>query len=49
MITINEASKMLGVTLRELEKNSKITSTRTEGGHRRYSANSILKNKENAI
>jgi putative resolvase len=39
MITIQEASKILGVTpktLRLWEKEGKIQSYKTEGGHRRY-------------
>jgi putative resolvase len=39
MITIQEASKRLGVTpktLRLWEKEGKIQSYKTEGGHRRY-------------
>ena len=33
-------------TLRRWEKEGKITSSRTEGGHRRYDLTSILKDKE---
>jgi len=47
MVTIKEASKLLGVTqktLRLWEKEGKITSKRTEGGHRRYEISDLLKN-----
>lgn len=47
-IGIREASKLMGVTtatLRRWEKSGKITSNRTEGGHRRYSSSELLKNK----
>ena len=45
----SEAAYILGVstdTLRRWEKEGKITSTRTEGGHRRYDLTDILKDKE---
>ena len=45
MLTINEASNLLGVsisTLRRWEKSGKIKSERTIGGHRRYNKISIL-------
>ena len=45
MISIGEASKLLGVTqktLRQWEDNGKITSVRTAGGHRRYHLNELL-------
>jgi hypothetical protein len=48
MITIKEASKLLGVTqktLRLWEKEGKISSKRTEGGHRRYEISDLIKNK----
>jgi excisionase family DNA binding protein len=51
MISIKQASNILGVsekTLRLWEKEGKITSSRTEGGHRRYNVADLLKtNKEN--
>jgi excisionase family DNA binding protein len=46
MLNIDEASKLLGVckkTLRNWEKNKKITSVRTFGGHRRYNKEDLLK------
>lgn len=49
MITIKEASKLLGVTqktLRLWEKEGKITSHRTEGGHRRYDVADLIKGKK---
>jgi len=49
MITIKEASKLLGVTpktLRLWEKEGKVVSFKTNGGHRRYEINSLL-NKNN--
>lgn len=49
MITIKEASKLLGVTektLRLWEKEGKITSKRTEGGHRRYEISDLIKSKK---
>lgn len=53
MITIREASKLLGVTpktLRLWEKEGKIISHRNEGGHRRYNISDLLKGtKDNAI
>lgn len=45
MITINEAAKTLGVTpktLRVWEKEGKIKSYKTEGGHRRYNLQELL-------
>ena len=45
MITIKEASLLLGVTpktLRIWEKNGKIVSHRTKGGHRRYNESELL-------
>jgi excisionase family DNA binding protein len=48
MISIKEASKLLGVstkTLRLWEKNGKIISFKTEGGHRRYNVSDLLKSK----
>lgn len=44
-LPINEASDLLGVsisTLRRWEKQGKLVSERTEGGHRRYNKNSLL-------
>ena len=49
MISINEASSLLGVTpktLRLWEKEGKLQSVRTEGGHRRYIINDLLKGKK---
>jgi len=43
-ISINKASEQVGVsinTLRRWEKEGKITSERTKGGHRRYDNNSL--------
>ena len=48
-LSISEAAYLLGVstdTLRRWEKEGKISSTRTEGGHRRYDLTDILKDKE---
>ncbi len=48
-LSISEAAYLLGVstdTLRRWEKEGKITSSRTEGGHRRYDLTDILKDKE---
>ncbi len=48
-LIISEAAYLLGVstdTLRRWEKEGKITSSRTEGGHRRYDLTDILKDKE---
>ena len=45
----SDAAYLLGVstdTLRRWEKEGKITSSRTEGGHRRYDLTAILKDKE---
>jgi excisionase family DNA binding protein len=47
LITISEASKLLGVstkTLREWESEKKIQSYRTEGRHRRYDVAQLLGN-----
>lgn len=44
-ISVNEAASVLGVhpdTLRRWEKEGKITSERTEGGHRRYDLAQLL-------
>lgn len=44
MYTMEEASKMLGVhpnTLRRWEKQGKITTSRTTGGHRRFSIEAL--------
>jgi len=52
MISIKEASKLLGVsakTLRLWEKNGKITSLKTEGGHRRYIVSDLLKSKSDKL
>ncbi len=53
MITIQEASKLLGVTpktMRLWEKEGKIKSHKTEGGHRRYVLSELLgSKKENAL
>lgn len=49
MIGIKEASKLLGVTsktLRLWESEGKITSHRTNGGHRRYEISSLLGSKK---
>ncbi|QUH26687.1 IS607 family transposase [Serpentinicella alkaliphila] len=46
MLTIKEASEFLGVsaeTLRRWEKAGKITSHRTEGSHRRYDKNDLIR------
>ncbi len=49
-LSISEAAYLLGVstdTLRRWEKEGALrTSTRTEGGHRRYDLTDILKDKE---
>ncbi len=48
-LSISEAAYLLGVstdTLRRWEKEGKITSSRTEGGHRRYDLTNILRDKE---
>ncbi len=48
-LSISEAAYLLGVstdTLRRWEKEGKITSERTKGGHRRYDLTSILQEKE---
>lgn len=50
-LSISEAAYLLGVstdTLRRWEKEGKITSSRTEGGHRRYDLTDILKDQEDA-
>lgn len=53
MITIQEASKILGVTpktLRIWEKDGKIKSYKTEGGHRRYNLQDLESfNEENPL
>lgn len=53
MIGINEACKILGIvpkTLRIWEKEGKIKSIRTEGGHRRYNVADLIGNKkENSV
>lgn len=52
MISISEASKLLGVTektLRLWEKDGKIKSKRTEGGHRRYEVLDLLKSKKDDL
>ncbi|WP_139193062.1 MerR family transcriptional regulator, partial [Anaerobacillus alkalilacustris] len=44
MYTLKEAANILGVsssTLRRWEKEGKITSTRTSGGHRRYTTEDL--------
>jgi excisionase family DNA binding protein len=49
MISINEASKLLGVTTKTLrlwEKEGKIKSHRTAGGHRRYEITDLLGSKK---
>ncbi len=49
MISINEASQLLGITpktLRLWEKEGKITSVRTQGGHRRYLIADLLGSKQ---
>ena len=49
MLSIKEASEFLGVsidTLRRWERNGKITSIRTEGGHRRYEKKELIKFKK---
>ena len=48
MLSIKEASEFLGVsidTLRRWERTGKITSLRTEGGHRRYEKKKYKKTK----
>ena len=45
MLSIKEASKLLGVTpktVREWEKEGKITASRTKGGHRPYEISSLI-------
>ena len=52
MISIKEASDILGVTqktLRVWEKEGKITSIRTEGGHRRYNISDLIKSKKDNL
>ena len=49
MLTIKEASDYLGIstsTLRHWDKVGKITSYRTEGNHRGYDKNELVKFKE---
>jgi len=48
MITIQQAATLLGVTTKTLrlwEKEGKLTSFRTNGGHRRYKTEDLLKSK----
>ncbi len=52
MISIKEASKITGVsekTLRVWEKEGKIKSSRTEGGHRRYDIRDLIKSKKDDL
>jgi putative resolvase len=52
MISIREASKILGVTektLRLWEKEGKIKPKRTEGGHRRYEISDLLNSKKDEL
>jgi putative resolvase len=52
MVTIKEASNILGVTrktLRLWEKEGKITSKKTEGGHRRYELSDLIKGNKDGI
>jgi len=45
MLSIKEASELLGVTpktVREWEKEGKITASRTKGGHRPYEISSLI-------
>jgi len=49
MYSVKEASELLGVTtktIREWEKSGKIKAIRTEGGHRRFCANDLIKSKK---
>lgn len=49
MLSIKEASELLGVTtttLRNWEKDGKITAVRTEGGHRRYQVQDLIGGKK---
>lgn len=49
MIGINEAAKILGITpktIRIWEKEGKIKSIRTKGGHRRYNVSDLIGNKK---
>ena len=49
MLSIKEASELLGVTtttLRNWEKDGKITAVRTEGGHRRYQIQDLIGGKK---
>ena len=49
MLSIKEASELLGVTtttLRNWEKEGKIYSIRTEGGHRRYEVKDLIGSKK---
>jgi putative resolvase len=51
VIGIKEAAELLGVstkTIRRWEADGKIRSTRTEGGHRRFSVSELLGNKSDA-
>ncbi|MBC7408205.1 MAG: MerR family DNA-binding transcriptional regulator, partial [Arcicella sp.] len=49
MLSIKEASELLGApttTLRNWAKEGKITSVRTEGGHRRYQVQDLIGGKK---
>ncbi len=49
MLSIKEASELLGVTtttFRNWEKEGKISSIRTEGGHRRYEVKDLIGSKK---
>ncbi len=51
-LNITEASKFLGIskdTLRRWEKSGRIQSTRTPGGHRRYTKSTLLMAKRNVF
>ena len=51
LIGVKEAAELLGVstkTIRRWEESGKISSTRTEGGHRRFYVNDLLGNKSDA-
>lgn len=50
-VTVSEAAELLGVstkTIRRWEKEGRIKSVRTEGGHRRFEVRSLLGNKQDA-
>ncbi|WP_139193146.1 IS607 family transposase, partial [Anaerobacillus alkalilacustris] len=52
MYTLKEAANILGVsssTLRRWEKEGKITSTRTSGGHRRYTTEDLSNVNKNKV